>query len=277
MSSNRIHTRTKDTTVFWLTKADGNDDERVLPTKWGESELGKERETRFSLTSSRTKKQRPADTISHRKQHPFTSLSENSNHPNFRWTRNPTWKPNNRVKHLLNTQCSLLQQRPTNTCWEIPSSSWKCCRGRLPLLWRTPDQYWHPNRFLPNSSPSTPRRFHSERYCKKFYLPIIIERHLRALEALLDMVADITLMSTELLEEVQERTKRTNGTLKLHSSLQSPLLDSTLKCLRLQSTLKCPLLQRAIQNYIYISAFSRRFYPKRLTSKVDSAYTFFCQ
>ncbi len=49
---------------------------------------------------------------------------------------------------------------------------------------------------------------------RKFYLSIIIERHIRV-EALLDKGADITLMSTELLKEVQERTKRTNRTLKL--------------------------------------------------------------
>ncbi len=49
---------------------------------------------------------------------------------------------------------------------------------------------------------------------RKFYLSIIIERHIRV-EALLDTGADITLMSTELLEEVQERTKRTNRTLRL--------------------------------------------------------------
>ncbi len=49
---------------------------------------------------------------------------------------------------------------------------------------------------------------------RKFYLSVIIERHLR-IEALLDTGADITLMCTELLKEVQERTKRTNGTLKL--------------------------------------------------------------
>ncbi len=49
---------------------------------------------------------------------------------------------------------------------------------------------------------------------RKFYLSIIIERHIRV-EALLDTGADITLMSTELLKEVQEGTKRTNGTLKL--------------------------------------------------------------
>ncbi len=48
----------------------------------------------------------------------------------------------------------------------------------------------------------------------KLYLSIIIERHIRV-EALLDTGADITLMSTKLLKEVQERTKRTNGTLKL--------------------------------------------------------------
>ncbi len=71
-------------------RADENDDERVIPTKVGRSEVGKERETRFSLTSSRTRRQRPADPTSHREQHSFTSLSENRNHPNFRWTRNPT-------------------------------------------------------------------------------------------------------------------------------------------------------------------------------------------
>ncbi len=64
---------------------------------------------------------------------------------------------------------------------------------------------------------------------RKFYLSIIIERHIRV-EALLDTGADITLMSTKLLEEVligaswknshsnrlvQERTKRTNRTLRL--------------------------------------------------------------
>ncbi len=67
-----------------------NDDERVLPTKRGGSEVGKERETRFSLTSCWTRRQRQAEQISHRKQHCFTSLSENSKHPKFRWTRNPT-------------------------------------------------------------------------------------------------------------------------------------------------------------------------------------------
>ncbi|XP_016332460.1 uncharacterized protein LOC107680901, partial [Sinocyclocheilus anshuiensis] len=49
---------------------------------------------------------------------------------------------------------------------------------------------------------------------RKFYLSIIIQRHIK-FEALLDTGADITLMSTELLEEVQERTKRSNSTLKL--------------------------------------------------------------
>ncbi len=41
-----------------------------------------------------------------------------------------------------------------------------------------------------------------------------LERHIRV-EALLDTGADITLISTELLKEVQERMKRSNGTLKL--------------------------------------------------------------
>ncbi len=82
--------RNKDTTVFRLTRTDENDDERILPTEGGRSEMGKERETRFSLTSGRTRWQRPVDTTSHGEQHSFTSLSENRNHTNFRWTRNPT-------------------------------------------------------------------------------------------------------------------------------------------------------------------------------------------
>ncbi len=51
-------------------------------------------------------------------------------------------------------------------------------------------------------------------YARKFYLSIIIERHLRV-GALLDMRNGITLMSAELPEEVQETTKWTNRTLKL--------------------------------------------------------------
>ncbi len=45
---------------------------------------------------------------------------------------------------------------------------------------------------------------------RKFYLYIIIEQHL-TVEAFLDTGADITLMSTELLEKVQERYKQTNS------------------------------------------------------------------
>ncbi len=43
-----------------------------------------------------------------------------------------------------------VQQTPAD---ETPSS-WKCCLSHLPFLRRTPDQVWHPKRFLPNSSPS---------------------------------------------------------------------------------------------------------------------------
>ncbi len=45
---------------------------------------------------------------------------------------------------------SSVQQTPAD---ETPSS-WKCCLSHLPVLRRTPDQVWHPKRFLPNSSPS---------------------------------------------------------------------------------------------------------------------------
>ncbi len=76
-SSNWIHTRTKDTTVFPLTRAYGNDYERFLPTKGGGSKVGEERKNWFSLTNSQTRMQRPADPISHREQHSITSLSEN--------------------------------------------------------------------------------------------------------------------------------------------------------------------------------------------------------
>ncbi len=154
---------------------------------------------------------------------PKESMKEFTKIPNWlssnwihkRWTRNPTWKPINRVKHYLNTQYSWSQQHPTNTCWWNPSSSWKCCLSRLPLLRRTPDQFWHPKRFLTNSSPSTPRRSHWKRYSKKV-LPLHHHRTTHQNQRLLlIMGADITLMSTELLKKVQERTKRTNETLKL--------------------------------------------------------------
>ncbi len=75
-SSNWIHTRTRNTTAFWLTEADGNDGERVLPTKRGGPEVGKERGTRVSLISCRTKRQWQAEQISHRKQHCHLTLRE---------------------------------------------------------------------------------------------------------------------------------------------------------------------------------------------------------
>ncbi len=59
---------------------------------------------------------------------------------------------------------SSVQQTPAD---ETPSSSWKCCLSRLPLLRRTPDQLWYPKRVLPNSSSSTPRRSHWKRYSRK--------------------------------------------------------------------------------------------------------------
>ncbi|KAF4101571.1 hypothetical protein G5714_018003 [Onychostoma macrolepis] len=60
---------------------------------------------------------------------------------------------------------------------------------------------------------------------KKFYLSIIIERHIRV-EALLDTGADITLMSAELLEEVQEGAKRTSRTLKLQRCELNQVTDT---------------------------------------------------
>ncbi len=85
--------------------------------------MGKERETRFSLTSGRTRWQRPVDTTSHREQHSFTSLSENRNHTKFRWTRNPPENPateldTNSTPNAPNY--SSVQQTPAD---ENPSSS----------------------------------------------------------------------------------------------------------------------------------------------------------
>lgn len=48
----------------------------------------------------------------------------------------------------------------------------------------------------------------------KFYLSIPLEHHVK-MEALVDTGDDITLMSTQILEQNQARTKRTSGNLRL--------------------------------------------------------------
>ncbi|XP_042593646.1 LOW QUALITY PROTEIN: uncharacterized protein LOC109092092 [Cyprinus carpio] len=85
----------------------------------------------------------------------------------------------------------------------------------------------HPGATSPRNRKKTSQRFQAENpvpqllgdliekgIARKFYLSIIIKRHFKV-KALLDTGANITLMSTELFEEVQERTKRSNSTLKL--------------------------------------------------------------
>ncbi len=109
-----------------LTRADENDDERILPTERGRSKMGKERETRFSLTSGQTRWQRPADPTSHGEQHSFTSLSENRNHTNFRWTRNPPEIPateldTNSTPNTLDH--SIVQQTPADETPQVPESA----------------------------------------------------------------------------------------------------------------------------------------------------------
>ncbi len=49
--------RTRNATAFRFTEADGNDGERVLQRKKRGPEVGKERETRFSLTSCQMERQ----------------------------------------------------------------------------------------------------------------------------------------------------------------------------------------------------------------------------
>ncbi len=115
--------------------------------------VGKGRRTRVSLTSCQTERQWQAEQISPRKQHRFTLLSETVNTLTSDGHETPPENPATE----LNTNStpntpnhSSVQQTPAD---ETPSS-WKCCLSHLPFLRRTPDQVWHPKRFLPNSSPS---------------------------------------------------------------------------------------------------------------------------
>lgn len=68
--------------MFWPSRTDENDPERVLPTKGSGSEVGKERKTWFCLTSNDLTKQ-----------HLFTSLTENCKHHNFKDSIDCTWTP----------------------------------------------------------------------------------------------------------------------------------------------------------------------------------------
>ncbi len=94
--------------------------------KGGGSEVGKERETRFSLASSQTRRQRQADPISHREQHSFTSLSENNKHPNFRWTQNPPENPATELDTNSTPNApdhSSVQQTPADETPQVPESA----------------------------------------------------------------------------------------------------------------------------------------------------------
>ncbi len=121
----------------------------------------------FSLTSRRTRRQRQADQISHRKRHSLTSLSEYSKHPNFRWTRNPATELN--TNSTPNTpDHSSVQQTPADETPQVPEST-------VLVVCHSSEENQissHiPKRFLPNSSPSTPRRSHCKRYSRKVLPP----------------------------------------------------------------------------------------------------------
>ncbi len=92
-------------------------------TKGGGSEVGKERETRFSLTSCRTRKQRQDEPISHRKQHCFTSLSENGKHHGHETPpENPATELN--TNSTLNTpDHSSVQQTPADETPQVPETA----------------------------------------------------------------------------------------------------------------------------------------------------------
>ncbi|KAL1246758.1 hypothetical protein QQF64_034306 [Cirrhinus molitorella] len=130
------HTRTKDLAMSRFSRTAEDDDERVLPTQGRRSEMGKEREAGFGLTS-------------------------------------------------------------------IPESA-------VLVVCHSPEEHQISPDILPISSqtpvPQLLGDLIERGIARKFYLSIIIERHIKV-EALLDTGADITLMSTELLEEIQERTK----------------------------------------------------------------------
>lgn len=61
---------------------------------------------------------------------------------------------------------------------------------------------------------------------RKFYLSLTLEHQL-SMEALVDTGADITLMSTQFFEEIQEQVKLTGRTLQLQKCALNIQADST--------------------------------------------------
>ncbi len=105
---------------------------------------------------------------------------------------------------------SSVQQTPADETPQVPESA-------VLVVCHSSEEHISPDILTVSSQTPVPQLLGDlieKGIARKFYLSIIIERHIRV-EALLDTGANITLMSTELLEEVQERTKRTNRTLRL--------------------------------------------------------------
>ncbi len=140
--------------------------------------MGKERETRFSLTSGRTRWQRPADPTSHGEQHSFISLSENRNHTNFRWTRNPPENPateldTNSTPNAPNQ--SSVQQIPAGETPQVPESA------VLVVCHSSDEHHISPDILTISSQTPVPQLrgdLIEKGIARKFYLSIIIERHI---------------------------------------------------------------------------------------------------
>ncbi|KAL1274378.1 hypothetical protein QQF64_027192 [Cirrhinus molitorella] len=126
-------------------------------------------------------------------------------HQNKRYHSSPS-QLNNSITHT--TDHSSPSQLPAADTAQVPESA-------VLVICHSPEEH---QIILPISSqtpvPQLLGDLIERGIARKFYLSIIIERHIKV-EALLDTGADITLMSTKLLEEIQERTKGTNATLRL--------------------------------------------------------------
>ncbi len=142
--------------------------------------MEKERETRSSLTSGRTRRQRPADPTRHRKQHSFTSLSENSN-PTLTSDGHEIPPENPETKLDSNStpnapDHSSVQQTPADETPQVPESA------VLVVCHPSEEHQISPVILTVSSQTPVPQLLGDlieKGIAGKFYLSIIIEQHLR--------------------------------------------------------------------------------------------------
>ncbi len=119
--------------------------------------MGKERETRFNLTSGRRRRQPPADPTSQRQQHFFPSLSETATTLTSDGHETPPESPATELDTNSTPDApdhSSIQQTPADETPPVPESA------VLVICHSFDEHYISPNRFLLNSSPSSPRQSH---------------------------------------------------------------------------------------------------------------------